>query len=74
MVVYVRRGREWRKGSLGKPRVNVMKKILYNVAKRSAQLGLALVCMTCLSSCSAVTGLIGFLVSIPFRVIDLICP
>lgn len=52
----------------------MMKNILYNVAKRGAQLGLALVCMTCLTSCSAVTGLIGFLISIPFRVIDLICP
>ncbi len=51
-----------------------MKVKILKLVKRVAQLGLILVCMTCLTSCGVVTGVVGFLVSIPFRVIDAICP
>ncbi len=51
-----------------------MKTFLLNVAKRTVQLGVVLVCVTCLSSCSIVTGLAGFLISIPVRIIEAICP
>lgn len=52
----------------------IMKDIIQNVVKRAAQLVLLVVCMTCLTSCGMITGLVGFLVSIPFRVVDAICP
>ena len=45
-----------------------------NVAKCAMQLGLVLACMTCLTSCSVVTGLAGFIISLPFRLMDAICP
>ena len=48
----------------------MMKKIF----KRATQLGLVLVCMTCLTSCGIVTGVVGFLVSLPIRVFSQICP
>ncbi|MBQ2869427.1 MAG: hypothetical protein IJX33_02245 [Akkermansia sp.] len=51
-----------------------MKQIIINAVKCGAQLGLALVCMTCLTSCSAVTGLVGFLIALPFRLLDAIIP
>ena len=51
-----------------------MKVKILKLVKRIAQLGLILVCMTCLTSCGVVTGVVGFLVSIPIRVVDAICP
>lgn len=45
-----------------------------NAVKRSAQLVVVLFCMTCLTSCSMVTGLVGLLISLPFRVLEAICP
>ena len=51
-----------------------MKEVIQNVAMRSAQLVLILVCMTCLTSCSAVTGLVGFLIALPFRLVNAIIP
>ncbi len=51
-----------------------MKKVIQSVAKRSVQLGLILVCMTCLTSCSAVTGLVGFIIALPFRLLNAIIP
>lgn len=53
---------------------SIMKKNIINAVKCGAQLGLALVCMTCLTSCSAVTGLVGFLIALPFRLLDAIIP
>lgn len=38
------------------------------------QLGFILVCATCLTSCSAVTGLVSLLVSLPFRLLSAITP
>ncbi len=51
-----------------------MKTTIINVAKRGVQLAAILVCMTCLTSCSAVTSLVSLLISIPIRLVDLICP
>lgn len=57
-----------------KPRSDKMKIFMKNVAKRAMQLGIVLACMTCLTSCSVVTGLAGFIISLPFRLINAICP
>lgn len=55
-------------------RVKIMKEIMLNVVKRSAQLVAVLVCMTCLTSCSTVTGLVGFLIALPFRLLNALVP
>lgn len=55
-------------------RVKIMKEVIQNVVMRSAQLGLILVCMTCLTSCSMITGLAGFLIALPFRLMNAIIP
>ena len=73
MVVYLWRGREVR-GKILRSRSSIMKVKILKLVKRIAQLGLILVCMTCLTSCGVVTGVVGFLVSIPIRVVDAICP
>lgn len=51
-----------------------MKRRIHNAAKRIMQLGVILVCATCLTSCSAVTGLVSFLITLPFRLISAVCP
>ena len=48
--------------------------MIKNIFKRATQLGLVLVCMTCLTSCGIVTGVVSFLVSLPIRVFSQICP
>ena len=54
--------------------LDIMKTTVTKIAKRSVQLGVVLMCMTCLTSCGVVTGLVGFLISLPIRVVDAICP
>lgn len=48
--------------------------MIKEIFKRVTQLGLVLVCMTCLTSCGMITGMVSFLVSLPFRVVNQICP